>query len=128
MAHALGAESMLLGPAEGGELAVLGAWPPEKALLVRNMSAALWTWGRAEPAGRGTDTLPAARWAFVPVRPGEATLAALGASPGDEDLAPTDLSLLALSPTEWAWRWRASWRAHAWPPRPSGCARRFSTP
>jgi two-component system sensor histidine kinase KdpD len=60
------------------------------------MSAALWTWGRAEPAGRGTDTLPAARWAFVPVRSGEATLAALGASPGDEDLAPTDLSLLAL--------------------------------
>ena len=100
VARVLEGEAALLVPGEAlglaGGLDILAAWPPEDSLPVRDLTAATWAWERGEPAGRGTDTLPTARWTFVPVRSGERTLAVLGAARGEGGLGPTDLQLLHL--------------------------------
>ncbi|QYZ70003.1 sensor histidine kinase [Neotabrizicola shimadae] len=94
VATTLRCESVLLMP-RGTELQVVGGFPPEDRLEVRDQSAAQFTWEKGEPAGRGSDTLPTARWFFLPLIAGDRRLGVLGiAYEDDRQLARTDRRLL----------------------------------
>jgi len=94
VATTLRCEVLLLMP-RGGELQVVGGFPPEDRLEVRDKSAAQFAWDKGEAAGRGSDTLPTARWFFLPLIAGERRLGVLGiAYADDRQLARTDRRLL----------------------------------
>ena len=94
VATTLRCETVLLMPRER-DLQVVGGFPPEDRLDVRDQSAAQFAWERGEAAGRGSDTLPAARWFFLPLVAGERRLGVLGiAYEDDRQLARTDRRLL----------------------------------
>jgi two-component system sensor histidine kinase KdpD len=94
VATTLRCDAVLLMP-RGTELRVVGGFPPEDRLDVRDQSAAQFAWEKGEPAGRGSDTLPAARWFFLPLVAGERRLGVLGiAFADDRQLARTDRRLL----------------------------------
>ena len=61
-----------------GALAIVAAVPPEDTLDAVARAAADWAFDRGQPAGRGSDTLPASDWLFVPVTAGGATRAVFG--------------------------------------------------
>lgn len=76
-------------------LSVVGGFPPEDQLDVRDQSAAQFAWDKAEPAGRGSDTLPMAHWLFLPLVAGDRKLGVLGIAHADNrQLARTDRRLL----------------------------------
>ncbi len=58
---------VMLLSAEGGELSVAGAWPPDTELDVADMMAARWAMEKNEPAGNGTGTLPNSPFQFRPL-------------------------------------------------------------
>lgn len=94
VATTLRCETVLLMP-RGAELQVAGGFPPEDRLDVRDQSAAQFAWEKGEPAGRGSDTLPTARWFFLPLVAGDRRLGVLGiAYADDRQLARTDRRLL----------------------------------
>jgi two-component system sensor histidine kinase KdpD len=94
VATTLRCEAVLLMP-QGPDLRVVGGFPPEDRLDVRDQSAAQFAWEKGEPAGRGSDTLPTARWFFLPLVAGERRLGVLGiAYEDDRQLARTDRRLL----------------------------------
>ncbi|MFZ1510010.1 MAG: ATP-binding protein, partial [Tabrizicola sp.] len=94
VATTLRCESVLLLP-RGPELQIVGGFPPEDRLDIRDQSAAQFAWEKAEPAGRGSDTLPTARWFFLPLVAGDRRLGVLGiAYQDDRQLARTDRRLL----------------------------------
>jgi two-component system sensor histidine kinase KdpD len=94
VATTLRCEAVLLMP-RGAELRVVGGFPPEDRLDVRDQSAAQFAWEKAEPAGRGSDTLPTAQWFFLPLVAGDRRLGVLGiAYADDRQLARTDRRLL----------------------------------
>jgi two-component system sensor histidine kinase KdpD len=94
VATTLRCEAVLLMP-RGAELRVVGGFPPEDRLEVRDQSAAQFAWEKGEAAGRGSDTLPTARWFFLPLVAGERRLGVLGiAYADDRQLARTDRRLL----------------------------------
>lgn len=94
VATTLRCETVLLMPREG-ELRVVGGFPPEDRLEVRDQSAAQFAWERGEAAGRGSDTLPTARWFFLPLVAADRRLGVLGiAYEDDRQLARTDRRLL----------------------------------
>jgi two-component system, OmpR family, sensor histidine kinase KdpD len=79
----------------GADLQVVGGFPPEDRLEVRDQSAAQFAWEKGEAAGRGSTTLPTARWFFLPLIAGERRLGVLGiAYEDDRQLARTDRRLL----------------------------------
>jgi len=61
-----------------GAVAFLAAVPPEDRLDSVSRAAADWALDRGQPAGRGSDTLPAADWLFLPVAVASTTRAVLG--------------------------------------------------
>ncbi|NBE07703.1 sensor histidine kinase [Paragemmobacter ruber] len=94
VATTLRCEALLLMP-RGGALQVVGGFPPEDRLEVRDKSAAQFAWDKGEVAGRGSDTLPMARWFFLPLIAGERRLGVLGIAYADDRLlARTDRRLL----------------------------------
>lgn len=94
VATTLRCEAVLLMP-RGAELRVMGGFPPEDRLDIRDQSAAQFAWEKGEPAGRGSDTLPTARWFFLPLVAGERRLGVLGiAYADDRQLLRTDRRLL----------------------------------
>ena len=94
VATTLRCESVLLLP-RGPELQIVGGFPPEDRLDIRDQSAAQFAWEKAEPAGRGSDTLPTARWFFLPLVAGDRRLGVLGiAYQDDRQLSRTDRRLL----------------------------------
>ncbi|MBE0553330.1 MAG: sensor histidine kinase KdpD [Rhodobacteraceae bacterium] len=94
VATTLRCEAVLLMP-RGAELGVVGGFPPEDRLEVRDQSAAQFAWEKGEAAGRGSDTLPTARWFFLPLVAGDRRLGVLGiAYPDDRQLLRTDRRLL----------------------------------
>lgn len=94
VATTLRCESVLLLP-RGSELQIVGGFPPEDRLDIRDQSAAQFAWEKGEPAGRGSDTLPTARWFFLPLVAGDRRLGVLGiAYQDDRQLARTDRRLL----------------------------------
>ena len=50
------------------DLRLAGTAPGSADLTDADMAAARWTLDKGQPAGRGADTLPGARWLFVPLR------------------------------------------------------------
>jgi two-component system sensor histidine kinase KdpD len=94
VATTLRCEAVLLMP-QGGDLSVVGGFPPEDRLDLRDQSAAQFAWDKGEPAGRGSDTLPTARWFFLPLASAERRLGVLGiAFEDDRTFARTDRRLL----------------------------------
>ena len=59
---------VLAGRETDGELDIRAADPPADTMDEASWAAALWSWRHGEPAGRGTATLPAAAWRFLPIR------------------------------------------------------------
>ena len=53
---------------EGGSVAVKAGFPPEDMLEDADLAAAKWAWEKNRPAGRDSDTLPGAKWLFLPMR------------------------------------------------------------
>ena len=95
VATTLRCESVLLMPSQTGDLRVVGGFPPEDQLDVRDQSAAQFAWDKGEAAGHGSDTLPTARWLFLPMATGTRRLAVLGIAFADDRLfARTDRRLL----------------------------------
>jgi len=64
--------------ADGGELVISHAWPPEDTLDPSGWAAARWAREHAEPAGLGTDTLPTAEWHFRPIRTKDSIVGVVG--------------------------------------------------
>lgn len=94
VATTLRCEAVLLMP-RGAELRVVGGFPPEDRLDVRDQSAALFAWEKGQPSGRGSDTLPTARWFFLPLVAGDRRLGVLGiAHEDDRQPLRTDRRLL----------------------------------
>jgi two-component system sensor histidine kinase KdpD len=94
VATTLRCDTVLLLP-RVGELAVVGGFPPEDRLDVRDQSAAQFAWDKGEPAGQGSDTLPTAHWLFLPVASAERRLGVLGIAFADgRSVARTDRRLL----------------------------------
>lgn len=84
--------------AQGDDLALAAAWPPEDTLDAAAITAARWAYSHVEPAGADTGTLPIISWYFVPLRIGDKTLGAVGVAK-DRDAAPLDSEARALLDT-----------------------------
>lgn len=105
VAMVLECQSILLVPDQDGRLAVVGAFPPEDHLPPREMSAAHYAFEHGEAAGRGSGTLPASRWLFLPLPGSERRLGALGVAhedgrvpePGDRRLLEALADQVALA-------------------------------
>jgi two-component system sensor histidine kinase KdpD len=70
-------KTLVLLPGENG-LAVFAGYPPEDALDDRSQAAAEWAWSHGKPAGRGTATLPASLWLFLPMQTARGVVGLLG--------------------------------------------------
>ena len=65
-------------PRENAAIAVRAGFPPEDTLDDADLAAARWCWEKNHAAGRGSDTLPGARWLFLPMRTGRGPVAVVG--------------------------------------------------
>jgi two-component system sensor histidine kinase KdpD len=63
---------------ERGSLAVRSGYPPEDTLDDSDLAAAKWAWDHKRPAGRSSDTLPGAKWLFLPMRTGRGLVGVVG--------------------------------------------------
>lgn len=87
-------KSLILLPDEG-RLAIAAGYPPEDELSDKDAGAADWTWANGRPSGRGSTTLPAADWLFLPLKTARGPIGVLGMQmAGQELLAPEDSRLL----------------------------------
>jgi two-component system, OmpR family, sensor histidine kinase KdpD len=84
--------------AQGDDLALTAAWPPEDSLDAATMTAARWAYSHVEPAGADTATLPIIPWYFVPLRIGTKTLGVIGVAK-QKDAPPLDSEARALLDT-----------------------------
>ena len=84
--------------AQGDDVALTAAWPPEDALDAAAMTAARWAYSHVEPAGADTGTLPIIPWYFVPLRTGTKTLGVVGVAK-EKDAPPIDSEARALLDT-----------------------------
>jgi len=92
---ALGCETVLMRPGPFGRLAIVASEPMRDALDLREASAADYAWTRGEEAGRGSGTLPASSWLFLPVSVAKRRLAVLGIAWADgRAFSPVDRRLL----------------------------------
>jgi two-component system sensor histidine kinase KdpD len=91
----------------GGAISVRAGFPPEDMLEAADLAAAKWSWEKNHIAGRDSDTLPGARWLFLPMRTGRGPIGVVGIirdepgpllMPGQQRLldALTDQSALAI--------------------------------
>jgi two-component system sensor histidine kinase KdpD len=80
LARLLNAEVVMLmpDPEHGGRLGPRAAFPPDSEFSEADLAAARWSWEADHPTGRGTDTLPGARWLFVPIRTSRSPVAVIG--------------------------------------------------
>lgn len=92
---ALGCDTVLLRPGAFGRPTIIASEPPREDLDLRDATAADYAWTRGEEAGRGSGTLPASRWLFLPISAGERRLAVLGIAFADGRVfSPVDRRLL----------------------------------
>ncbi|MDX2159564.1 MAG: sensor histidine kinase KdpD [Hyphomicrobiaceae bacterium] len=74
----------------GVGLSIEYSWPPDDQLGTSDWAAARWAHEKQEPAGRGTDTLPSARFQFRPMQGAKGPIGAVGIDAGDGDDALSD--------------------------------------
>ncbi|HMF22274.1 MAG TPA: sensor histidine kinase KdpD [Pseudolabrys sp.] len=84
--------------AQGDDINLTAAWPPEDTLDAAAMTAARWAYSHVEPAGADTGTLPLIPWYFVPLTVGKKTLGVIGVAK-PKDTAPLDSEARALLDT-----------------------------
>ena len=63
---------------EDGSITVKAGYPPEDILDEADLAAAKWAWEHNRAAGRGSDTLPGAKWLFLPMRTGRGAIGVVG--------------------------------------------------
>jgi two-component system sensor histidine kinase KdpD len=63
---------------EADSIVVRAGFPPEDMLDDADLAAAKWSWEKNHIAGRGSDTLPGAKWLFQPLRTGRGPLGVVG--------------------------------------------------
>ena len=63
---------------EEGSITLKAGYPPEDVLDQADLAAAKWTWEHNRAAGRGSDTLPGAKWLFLPMRTGRGAIGVVG--------------------------------------------------
>jgi len=63
---------------ENETIAVKAGYPPEDMLDGADVAAAKWAWQNNRAAGRGSDTLPGAKWLFLPMRTGRGAIGVVG--------------------------------------------------
>ncbi|MFZ0097529.1 MAG: sensor histidine kinase KdpD [Gemmobacter sp.] len=105
VAAVLECETILLMPDSAGQLSVVGAFPPEDRMEPRETSAARYAFDHGEPAGRGSSTLPASRWLFLPLTASDRRIGVLGlayedgreAAPGSRRLVEALADQVALA-------------------------------
>ncbi|HVY17711.1 MAG TPA: sensor histidine kinase KdpD [Rhodopila sp.] len=66
------------GGTRDGVLTVRAGFPPEDILDDADFAAARWSWEKNHEAGRGSDTLPGAKWLFQPMRTGRGPVGVVG--------------------------------------------------
>jgi two-component system sensor histidine kinase KdpD len=87
-------KSLILLPHDG-RLLIAAGYPPEDEISDKDAAAAEWTWSNARPAGRGSATLPAAEWLFLPLKTARGPVGVLGIQMAGQDyLSPEDSRLL----------------------------------
>ena len=67
VASTLKCDALILGPDASNQLTVLGGFPPEDDLEIKDWGAAKWAFEHHEPAGWSSVTLPTSSWLFLPV-------------------------------------------------------------
>ena len=95
IARLLMAETVLLLP-QDGRLSLRASQPMDAQLDPADVAAATWCWEKAQPAGRGADTLPGARRLFVPLLSGGRAVGVIGVRLAQEDalLSPPQRRML----------------------------------
>ncbi|MDX2234839.1 MAG: sensor histidine kinase KdpD [Hyphomonadaceae bacterium] len=88
-ARAFDAECAVFARVGVNDLRLAGAAPGSASLSDADIAAARWTMEKGKPAGRGADTLPGARWFFVPLRTARLFAGVLSIS-RDTPLSPTE--------------------------------------
>jgi two-component system sensor histidine kinase KdpD len=63
---------------EGDSIEVRAGFPPEDVLEDADLAAAKWSWEKNRVAGRDSDTLPGAKWLFLPLRTGRGPVGVVG--------------------------------------------------
>jgi two-component system sensor histidine kinase KdpD len=63
---------------EHGSIAVKAGYPPEDMLAEGDIAAAKWAWDNDCAAGRGSETLPGAKWLFLPMRTSRGAIGVIG--------------------------------------------------
>ncbi|MBF0561026.1 MAG: sensor histidine kinase KdpD [Alphaproteobacteria bacterium] len=87
-------KSLVLLPHDG-HLRIAAGYPPEDKISDKDNAAAEWTWANGHPAGRGSTTLPASDWLFLPLKTARGPVGVLGVQmAGQEFLAPEDSRML----------------------------------
>jgi two-component system, OmpR family, sensor histidine kinase KdpD len=61
-----------------GILRIKSGYPPEDMLDDADVAAAKWSFDNNRAAGRGSDTLPGAKWLFLPMRTGRGAIGVIG--------------------------------------------------
>jgi two-component system sensor histidine kinase KdpD len=82
--------------ADGEELTISHAWPPEDDIDPSGWAAARWATTHGEAAGFGTNTLPRADWHFRPIRTKESAIGVVGIRRSHEERALPSEMLLTL--------------------------------
>jgi two-component system sensor histidine kinase KdpD len=80
----------------GEDLNIRAAEPPADTMDEAAWAAARWAFGKQEPAGRGTATLPSAAWRFLPMYTTRGRVGLLGVRPERDFDAPMLQALNAL--------------------------------
>jgi two-component system sensor histidine kinase KdpD len=83
--------------AEGDDLSLRAAWPPDAQLDAASLSAARWAQQKDEPAGWGTGTLPSIDYQFRPLVAARGVIAVCGFEPHSPDQPMTAEDERALS-------------------------------
>lgn len=90
VASTMQCSSMILMPDASGQLAIVGGMPPEDQLEPRDHGAAEWAWGKREPAGWSSQTLPSATWLFLPMKSADRVHGLLGVQFGTRQYITTE--------------------------------------
>ena len=90
--HATFGGRIVLLVAEGDELQIRAAWPPDAQLDAAALGAARWAQQKKEPAGWGTGTLPRVAYQFRPLVAARGPIAVCGFEPhsADEPISAED--------------------------------------